>query len=70
MGPISDNKIENVDLCDFSLIWVVNPKLGAAKNTKSIEQLSQWPIITYARNIRPYEDISNKFRELDIIIFM
>ncbi|ACA86014.1 LysR family transcriptional regulator [Shewanella woodyi] len=66
MGPVSDSKIENVDLCEFSLIWVANPKLGMAKMTTSIEQLSQWPVITYARNTRPYEDISNKFRELNI----
>jgi DNA-binding transcriptional LysR family regulator len=65
MGPVSEPKVENQALCSFPLIWVASPDLNLPERKLSLEELAQWPIITYARNTKPFAEISQKFSELD-----
>lgn len=65
MGPVSEPKFENRDLCSFPLHWVASPELKVPDRQLKLEELTQWPIITYARNTRPFAEISQKFSELD-----
>ncbi|PPC77559.1 LysR family transcriptional regulator [Pokkaliibacter plantistimulans] len=65
MGPISAPGISNFDLSTFPLEWVASPELNLPERTLQLEELVKWPIITYARNTRPYAEINQKFRELD-----
>lgn len=65
LGPISAPSITNRDLCHFPLIWAASPALGLPQQPLSPEALAQWPIITYARNTKPFAEISQKFRETD-----
>ena len=65
MGPVSEPKVQNRDLCSFPLIWVASPDLDLPRRTLSLEEIAQWPIITYARNTKPFAEISQKFSELD-----
>jgi DNA-binding transcriptional LysR family regulator len=65
MGPISEPNIINRDLCTFSLSWVASPKLDLPDRLLYLEELTQWPIITYARATKPYIEINQKFRELE-----
>ena len=65
MGPVSEPKIENLNLCSFPLIWVASPALKLPDRKLELEELAQWPIITYARNTKPFAEISQKFSELD-----
>lgn len=65
MGPVSEPKVENLDLCSFPLIWVASPALNLPDRRLTLEELAQWPIITYARNTKPFAEISQKFSELD-----
>lgn len=64
MGPVSVYSIENVDLAEFPLAWIASPKLGISLNKKiTPQELVRFPILTYARNTRPYSDVRNYFRE-------
>ncbi|TGN39105.1 LysR family transcriptional regulator [Marinobacter confluentis] len=65
MGPVPEPHIENTNLCSFPLIWVASPSLGLPDRALTLEELAVWPIITYARNTKPFSEISRKFRELD-----
>lgn len=63
LGPISDYNIANVDLCSYPLIWAASPKLDFPDGTVPIEQVARKTIITYARNTRPYAEITAFFKE-------
>lgn len=65
MGPINEPSIVNLDLCTFSLSWAASPKLKLPNRLMYLEELAVWPIISYARNSKPYAEISHKFRELE-----
>lgn len=65
MGPVSEPKVENRALCSFPLIWVASPALNLPDRRLELEDLVRWPIITYARNTKPFAEISQKFSELD-----
>ena len=63
MGPISEYSIINVDLCAFELVWACCPKIDFPEGSVPLEQILKQPIITYARNTRPFAEIQNLFRE-------
>ncbi|AOY86898.1 LysR family transcriptional regulator [Marinobacter salinus] len=65
MGPVSEPKVENRELCSFPLLWVASPDLKLPDRVLKLEELANWPIITYARNTKPFAEISQKFSELD-----
>lgn len=65
MGPVSEPKIENRELCSFPLIWVASPDLKLPNRRLELEELAEWPIVTYARNTKPFAEISQKFSQLD-----
>jgi DNA-binding transcriptional LysR family regulator len=51
LGPISEFSVDNVDLPAFDLAWYAAP--GAAAGAQPFSQ----PVITYARNTRPYREL-------------
>lgn len=65
MGPISDPGIVNVDLCDFPLVWIASSCLGFPERTLTLEEIVQYPIITYSRNTKPFREISDRFMQVD-----
>ncbi len=65
MGPISAPAISNRGLCTFPLIWAAAPGLALPERVLTAEELAQWPIITYARNTKPFAEISQKFRQIE-----
>lgn len=65
MGPVSEPKIENRALCSFPLLWVASPNLNLPDRRLELEELAAWPIVTYARNTKPFAEISQKFSQLD-----
>lgn len=65
LGPISAPSIANLDLCTFPLIWVASPALACPERLLTLDELATWPIITYARNTKPFAEISHKFRNVD-----
>ncbi|WP_417439392.1 LysR family transcriptional regulator [Idiomarina sp.] len=65
MGPISEPSIVNLELNTYQLSWFTSPDLGLPNRLLYLEELAKWPIITYARNTKPYAEINQKFRDLD-----
>lgn len=64
MGPVSEYHIENHDLMDFTLTWAAAPGLGLPTDRQlSLDELTQHPVLTYARNTRPFMDVSRQLRQ-------
>ncbi len=54
LGPISDYSIDNMELPGFELAWYVSA--AAPEAADGMAYLSQ-PVLTYARNTRPYREL-------------
>ncbi len=69
LGPISEYTIDNVDLPGFELNWYV--AADAPEPDDPAEHLTR-PVLTYARNTRPYRELKDRLFELvgpDVRIF-
>jgi DNA-binding transcriptional LysR family regulator len=55
LGPISEYTVENIDLPGFGLTWYVAPEVEPPKDDPA--SFLQKPVITYARNTRPYREL-------------
>ena len=64
MGPVTDFQIENHDLIEFDVIWAAAPSLQIETDRQlSLDELAASPLITYARNTRPYAELSRQLRK-------
>lgn len=64
MGPVSDFQIENHDLIEFEVIWAAVPSLEVdTGRTLSLDELAHNPLITYAKNTRPYAELARQLRK-------
>lgn len=64
MGPVSEYRIDNLDLPSFPLVWVASPTLDIARHGPvSLDTICAHPVITYARTTRPYAEIHRKLSE-------
>jgi len=62
-GPISDLDAANLPLGTVSLIWVAAPRLAAALPPHATaDDLAQFPILTHAKNTRPYAEVVDYFK--------
>jgi DNA-binding transcriptional LysR family regulator len=55
LGPISEYTVDNIDLPGFDLAWYVAPDVVPPGNLAA--SFLQKPVITYARNTRPYREL-------------
>ena len=61
-GPFDRQVTGSKDLGSYPLIWVASPAIGLpAGEPVSPEQLTQHPILTHARDTRPYEQVVAHF---------
>jgi DNA-binding transcriptional LysR family regulator len=58
MGPISEYSIENVDLPSFKLDWFASAKTKG----KDAVNPAIVPVITYARNTRPFREVRTQLQ--------
>ncbi len=63
MGPIIEPTLTNLPLCNFPLAWVAGVGLDIPDRRLQLEELAQWPIVTYGRNTLPFKEIKDRFRE-------
>lgn len=64
MGPVSEYTVTNLALCEFPMIWAMRPPIKGRKKIKmTLRDMLRFPILTYARNTRPYTEINDVFRE-------
>ncbi len=61
VGPLSDPLITSDALVTNKLVWVASPSLGINVEEQSLSDLSRFPVITYARNSVPYNEIKREF---------
>ncbi len=54
MGPVLEERVENIHLCTNPLAWVASPRLKLGDGPITLRRLSDRPIITYPSNSRPY----------------
>lgn len=63
LGPVSEYTVTNMPLCEYALIWATRPEAeGKGPIRMSISDMLAYPILTYARNTRPYAEIMDAFR--------
>jgi DNA-binding transcriptional LysR family regulator len=55
LGPISDYTVDNVHLPEFELAWYVATDADPSDDDPA--SFLQKPVLTYARNTRPYRDL-------------
>ncbi|MEX0340185.1 MAG: LysR family transcriptional regulator, partial [Arenibacterium sp.] len=56
LGPVSDFSVNNVELPGFDLAWYV----AADAPDENIGSLMRKPVLTYARNTRPYRELKEQ----------
>lgn len=61
LGTSRNADMANEHLFTTPITWVASPKLGISPSTKTLSQLSDWPIITYAKNTAPFNEIAQEF---------
>ena len=61
MGPISEYSINNLDLPSFPLSWYSTKNIAQSLTSQDEKTVfNQYPVITYARNTRPYLEIKSE----------
>jgi DNA-binding transcriptional LysR family regulator len=60
LGPISDYSVDNIELPGLDLAWYASAKSDPALPT---EQLLSRPVLTYARNTRPFRELKEMLFE-------
>ena len=61
LGPISEYSVNNVELQEFKLAWYV--AAGEAPQGADGSLIATKPVITYARNTRPYRELKSELFE-------
>ena len=54
MGPILEDRMENLPLCTYPLAWVASPSLDLGPGPLTLECMGRHPIITYPSASEPY----------------
>lgn len=54
MGPVLEERVENLPLCTYPLAWVASPALNLGSGPIALDQVANQPIITYPSNSSPY----------------
>ncbi|WNJ93608.1 LysR family transcriptional regulator [Bosea sp. 685] len=62
-GPVSDLSVANLPLGTVALPWVAAPRFAAAlPDLAGADDLARFPILTHARNTRPYAEVVDYFK--------
>jgi DNA-binding transcriptional LysR family regulator len=61
LGPLPNPTIVNHHLATVPLVWVASPELKVPNKGVAVASLAEWPILTYARNTIPYNEITREF---------
>ena len=57
LGPIALPSIRCQSLCDFPVGFVASPSLGLGGGRRDFIKIQKWPILTFARNTLPYDNV-------------
>jgi len=62
MGPVNAGNVINTPLCSYPIDWIVPSNFPAGHKRISLADLANFPIITFARQTRPYCELKELFR--------
>lgn len=57
LGPIASPSIRSQSLCAFPVRFIANPSLGLGSGKRDFNNIQKWPVLTFARNTLPYENV-------------
>lgn len=60
LGEVVEPNVISQYICDYSLHWVASPTIPRS-SLQTVTHFSRWPIITYARNTTPYQEVERYF---------
>ncbi|MCG6884798.1 MAG: LysR family transcriptional regulator [Silicimonas sp.] len=60
LGPVSEYSVNNIELPGFDLAWYA---AASAEQETSVEDYLRRPVLTYARNTRPYRELKEMMFE-------
>ncbi|AKQ53791.1 LysR family transcriptional regulator [Bordetella hinzii] len=66
LGPLRDERAENLFLCDYPLSWLASPKLKVGRQPVALKHLAQWPIITYSATTEPHRAVRHALQEAGV----
>ncbi|MEQ6917134.1 LysR family transcriptional regulator [Halomonas aquatica] len=59
MGPVNAENVLTRFLCHYTMGLVVSPALGLAPSSFSLHRIGKTPLITFARDTRPYHELGS-----------
>jgi DNA-binding transcriptional LysR family regulator len=66
VGPLTAPTICNRILCDYPVGFFASPSLGIGEGVLTVYDLARYPIITFPRKTRPYEQVRLLFSQPDV----
>ncbi|WP_158773545.1 LysR family transcriptional regulator [Cobetia sp. L2A1] len=64
MGPVTAENVLNRFLCHYTMGFVVSPTLGLNADNFSLRRLGHLPLISFARNSRPYHELGSLLHQM------
>jgi DNA-binding transcriptional LysR family regulator len=61
LGPVAAPLVQDAPLCALPLAWVARPDLVVGAEPLDLAALARFPIITYARQTAPYQEVRALF---------
>ena len=66
LGPLSASGVRNRVLCDYPIGVLASPSLGLGDGPLKLQDLAEFPIITFPRKSQPYETVRSLFNRPDL----
>ncbi|WP_024927690.1 MULTISPECIES: LysR family transcriptional regulator [unclassified Mesorhizobium] len=63
IGPVNTGNATNLPLCDYPICWITPANLPLKPGPVTLEDLTAFPIITFARRTRPYWQLLELFEK-------
>lgn len=67
--PVLEADVRNIDLVSYPMAWVASPTLPLTAEPISLKDIARFPIITYPKNTRPYQELRDLFLKANITNF-
>lgn len=64
--PLLEPNVRNHDFVRYPMAWVASPALSLPEDHITLKDIAQYPVITYPKNTRPYQDIRDMFLRASI----
>ena len=69
LGQVIEPDVKNIDFVRYPLAWVASPKLDLPKKDISLQEVAQYPVITYLKDTRPHLAIRELFAANGVVDF-